>query len=554
MASFILGVVLLAAGIAIVVLRRKISDEYARGVAVGGAASVAVGLLAIFFSTTIHVQESEGGLVVRKIFGGPMSGGQIVATDSENGPQARVLPPGWHFWYWPWDYDLEHVPNIQIPSGSVGVVTARDGIPLPDGQVFADAWDDPKKMLDGHYFLTSGKGYAGPQLSVLPPANYRYNPRLFDIKIMPALTVKVGFIVVVKANAGKIYKAQDGESIELVNGVPMVPKGYRGIWNVALTPDMYYIHPDAMETIQVKATNRIYTYTSSNKLSQVDRPSDDNSIGVRTKDGFEFPVDVRVSVKITAENAPYAVARIGDPDSDDNKDGFDALEEIVILPAVRAIFRNSAEQRGALEYVASRSDIEKTSTEQFRSKLQEFKIETDGLFVADIGLSKTPEGKLLLATQTEKETANQEKDTWAAKRDAQIARAESVKAETEAEKEKDKVEAKVKIDISKDEAQAKIELATGEAESARKVIEAVGGFENYLTIKVAEMVVERWEGQIPEVLVTSGEGAGLDAAVLAKMIQEMIKQTKTEQAELPKSFPVRIWPKTEDDIPPAGKK
>jgi len=528
MIGFAFGVVVLVAGIVLVVGRRRIRPEQPLLVAAGGIFAMLAACVIVFLSTAIHVGEGEGGLVIRKIFGGPMQEGHIIAANGENGPQAEILPPGWHFWYWPWDYTLERVQNIEIPAGSVGVVTSKDGISLPEGQVFADLWDNPKQMLDGQIFLTTGKGYAGPQLTVLPPANYRYNTRLFTITIKPALTVKVGEVVVVKANAGKdINDADDNSEIEFVNGVPMVPKGYRGIWKTSLTPNMYYLHPDAYEIIIVKTTNRIYSYTDTSTLGIKDRPGDDNSIGVRTKDGFEFPVDVRVSVKVTAENAPYVVALLADPDADDNNDGFDTLEEIVILPAVRAIFRNSAEDRDALDYVASRSEIEQSSTDLFREKLKEFKVETDGLFVAGIGLSKTPEGKLLLLTQTEKEIAKQETETWAAKRDAQVSRAESVKAEAEADQEKDKVEAKVQIEIKTDEGEAEAKLAEGKAKAAIALIEAVGGFDNYLTLEVAKMLVEGWAsgGKVPEVIVLGGgEGGGLNAAVLAKMLQEMTKK------------------------------
>ena len=330
MLLFVIGFGALLLGSALIALRVTLMPTRTPQItALAGVAAIFIGCVSIFFSTAIHVQDGEGGLVVRKIFGGPMQEGHVIAANGENGPQAKVLPPGWHFWYWPWDYTLERVKNIDVPAGSLGVVTAKDGIPLPQGDVFADLWDNPKQMLDGENFMTSGNGYAGPQLTVLPPANYRFNPRLFTITIKPALTVKVGEVVVVKANAGKTYEEED---VELVNGIPIVPKGFRGIWKTSLTPNMYYMHPDAYEIIHVKTINRIYSYTGTSNLSGADRPKDDNSIGVRTKDGFEFPVDVRVSAKISAESAPYVVAILAHPDDDLNQDGFDTLEEIVILP------------------------------------------------------------------------------------------------------------------------------------------------------------------------------------------------------------------------------
>jgi hypothetical protein len=530
MLTFIIGLALLLVGVTLAVggpaIVKFVVGEAEQGFMsrVAGTICAIMGTVLIVVSTAIYVEDNQGGVVVRK-FGTGLSEGRIIAVNGEKGPQAKVLPPGWHFFYWPWLYDLEPVQNIEIPEGQVGVVVAKDGEPLPAGEVYAPAWEDVRLMLDAEVFLSGqtsdgkevGKGFRGPQLSVITPGQYRYNPRLFDITIQPCVTVNVGQVLIIKANAGKIY---EGEDIELVNGVPIVPNGYRGIWREALTPNQYYMHPDAYEKVFVRSTNRIYSYTGPNELSKSDRPQNDNSIGVRTIDGFEFPVDIRVSAKISAENAPYVVAQLADPDADVDNDGFDQLEEIVILPAVRAIFRNSAENRGALEYVASRSEIENSSTDLFKTKMMQFKIETDGLFVADIGLSKTSEGKQLLQTQTDKEVANQEQDTWSMKQKAAIARAASVRAEEEADQEKLKVAAEAQKEIKLNEGQAEAELAKGRAEAIRAEIEALGSAEAYVLMKLAEGGLEQWQGSVPEVVILGGEGK-VDTAVLSKMLQQM---------------------------------
>ena len=84
--------------------------------ALGGAA-VLVGLVLVLLSTAIFVSDDEGG-VVKVTFGADkLEPGHIVATSGEMGPQAEVLPPGWHFGYWPFVYELESVPIVQIPEG-----------------------------------------------------------------------------------------------------------------------------------------------------------------------------------------------------------------------------------------------------------------------------------------------------------------------------------------------------------------------------------------------------------------------------------------------------
>jgi regulator of protease activity HflC (stomatin/prohibitin superfamily) len=334
--------------------------------------------------------------------------------------------------------------------------------------------------------------------------------------------VEVGEVVVIKANAGQRY---EGEDVETVNGVPIVPRGYRGIWRTPLTPQLYYVHPKALVPTRVRTTNRIYSYTAKSTGMR------SNAIGVRSKDGFEFPVDVRVSVKINAENAPYCVALLKDPDSDPDRDGYDILEERVVLPSIRAIFRNSAEQRDALEYVNTRSEIEQAATGSFAQQLEAFRVDTDGVFVADIGLSSTDQGKKLLATQTDKEIAIREKETWQRKMEAEQERAKTVKAEEEANQEKLKAEARAQVDINKSLAEAAIVEAEGQKEVYLKKIEALDGVDNFVRIELAKLILDGLKNvDLPDVMVLSGADAGdgssaMDALV-ARMLQEQQKKNE----------------------------
>lgn len=524
MFSFVLGLIFGVIALAAFAISFNSNVKQEFGVIpriIGGVVSV-VAIVLIVLSTTLYVSADKAGIVAKK-FGRSLDQSAIVAVNGEKGPQAEVLTPGWHFFYWPWMYELSTVELMKIPQGQVGVVTAKDGEPLPAGEIYGREWESPNDMIDAVQFLTDG-GQKGPQLTVLPPGSYRYNPYLFDIETKPALDVEVGTVAVIKANAGDVAE----ETIEEVNGVPIVENGKRGIWHTALTPNQYYLHPNAYNVIIVQTTNRIYSYTSPSQLrNKSERPADDNAIHVRTKDGFEFPVDIRVSIKIDAEDAPYVVAMLGDPDADKDNDGFDKLEEVVVLPAVRAIFRNSAETRGAIEYVNTRSEIEKSSTQAFQDKLHEFRVDSDGIFVADIGLSKTEEGKTLLRTQTDKEVAKQEQETWLQKKEAEIARAESVRAAKEADVEADKVQAEVSIEIAKSEAKAAIEEATGRAEAATKEIEALGGYSNFILREVANNLTENGF-ELPEVLVI-GDGGQLDTAVLGKLIQNKPVKVDTNE-------------------------
>ena len=91
--------------------------------------------------------------------------------------------------------------EVLIPSGKVGVLTARDGTALRAGQAFADPFPAAMgyRMLDADVFLKNG-GQRGPQLTVLTPGKYRLNRYLWDVSERDAKETGAGFVGVVKSN------------------------------------------------------------------------------------------------------------------------------------------------------------------------------------------------------------------------------------------------------------------------------------------------------------------------------------------------------------------
>jgi regulator of protease activity HflC (stomatin/prohibitin superfamily) len=482
-----------------------LNGQKSLGVLIGSGALIGA-ILALTFSTAIYVNDDQGGIVARK-FGPDLAPNRVVAANGEKGPQANTLGPGWHFGYWPWIYDLQQVDNMTIPQGQVGVIVASDGKPLPGTEVFATAWESSEEMMDGDIFLGGGKGFRGPQLTVLTPGRYRFNPRLFTITAKPSLLVGVGEVAVIKANAGLHYKAQAGEELPIINGTALVPNGYQGIWKEALAPGAYNMHPDAYQVVKVQTTNRVYTYQHEQW-----------AIKVRSKDGFTFPVDVRVSVSVSATDAPYLVALLADPDKivkDDQEDeSLSILELKVILPLVRAIFRNVAESMNALQFVNSRTQVESTATDKMRLELQKYKLASEGVFIGNIDLDKSDAGKLLLATQTDREVAVNEQQTYAEKMRAEEARATFIKAEEEALQQRKLAEATYKVKVAEQEALAREAEAKGEASyikitasAKQEAYSAMAGAIGPQGVTQLEMLRLVSEGKIqitPHVMVSGG--------------------------------------------------
>lgn len=529
MMLFVLALMLLVTALVLFAAPVLVAGNRVLGL-MAATAAAALALVVIAFSTAIYVNDDQGGIVIRK-FGKDLPPNRVVAEDGEKGPQARMLGPGWHFGFWPWLYDLNQVPTVSIEQGTVGVVVALDGKPLSGTEVFAPEWESSEALLDGETFLKSGKGHRGPQLTVVTPGRYRFNPRLFTVTAKPALLIGVGEVAVIKANAGLRYVPKPGEDLPVINGTALVPRGHQGIWKDALAPGAYNLHPDAYQVVKVQTTNRIYTYQDKKW-----------AIKVRSKDGFTFPVDVRVSVSVSAAETPYLVALLANPDlmtkDEQEDDNLTVLEAKVILPLVRTIFRNVAETMNALQFVNSRTQVEATASTRMRDELKKYRLASEGVFIGNIDLDETEAGKQLLLTQTDREVAVNQQATFAEKKRAEEARATFIKAQEEAEQQRQLAQATYKVQVAEQEAKAREAEAKGEAsyititaEAKQKAYTSMAGAIGPEGVTMLELMKMVSEGKIqitPHVMVGGAGGATTDAlagTILGGMLPKVQVQT-----------------------------
>ena len=496
----------------------------------GALASLAVFLFlfGLVVGSSVSVGNDEVG-VISKRFGDELPTGHIVARNGERGPQARILGPGWHFGLLPFIYEVHTLPITTIEAGSVGVVSARDGLALPEGQTYAPAWSSLQDMLDAEKFLAN-KGYRGPQTTILTPGSYRFNPILFQVRSIPALQVPAGAVAVIKSNTGKMLTPEEvaQSKLTVVNGVPLVARDFRGIWAQALTPGAYYLNTEAYMPVMVKTTQRSYNY-SATTLRPNTAAARSPSIGsgnevmswavtVRTKDGFTFPVDVRLLCAVESKDAAYLVALLGNPDTvvkDEQEDEtLEVLEAKIVLPVIRAVMRNVAENLTALEFVNSRSEIEKTATKDITAELARYKLTCDGVYVGQIHLDVTKAGQELLATQTDKQVAENQRSLYEQQKLAQTARAELVKATETADQQKNLAAATFSVQVATQRANAAVESAKGDAKAqeilgqgraaAYKVMVETLGQNQVTQIELMKLAADGKVQIAPQVMVGSG--------------------------------------------------
>ena len=163
----------------------------------------------------VYVPEGCMAVVTAKT-GRPLPPGQILAEKGEKGVLREVLGEGRHFLD-PVNNEWKVVPATTIPLGSVGVVTSKVGKELPPGDILAP--DDLSK---------------GVWRRVLGPGTYRLNPEGYDIAVLSAVSIPIGYVGVVTSLAGE--PAPEGS---------FAGPGQKGVREQALQPGLYYVNPRA---------------------------------------------------------------------------------------------------------------------------------------------------------------------------------------------------------------------------------------------------------------------------------------------------------------------
>jgi len=405
---------------------------------------VFIGISGLLSRSFVVISPNGVGHMMRIYTGSGMESGQIVALPGQKGPQARILPPGFHFIFLVNVlYKVEEKGIINIPEGSYGLLVAKDGVPLRKGQYLADEWSDKqaRKMLDAIYFLSEGKGQKGPQLTVLKPGQYRINKYLFNVTIMPALDVKTGHVAVIRSNVKTLAKCPNPASMD--NGEagknlssPVVPKGCVGVWKEALAPGRYYLNQRAYVStiiptrVQTWSYQGGYTHRKINLIVEDDgtikqtvesfripvpKASADKAINVRVE-GWTFPVDMRVTVQVHPDDASKVVASVGT---------LRAVEDNIITPAIRDILRTIGGQPDikVLDFIEKREHI--TSLVE-KSIIKEGK--KAGVTIQEVRMGEPAIPPELLVARIRKQLAAQLQETY---KQEQQAQKERIKVERE---------------------------------------------------------------------------------------------------------------------------
>lgn len=141
-----------------------------------------VTLIILFFITInilgiVHIGEQQVGVVIKRFARTSLPPGELIALNGEAGYQADTLPPGLHFGFWIWQYQVQRVSMVVVPQGELALIVARTGAAIPPERILGRVVPCDH-FQDARAFLTNG-GEKGRQLGVITAGSYRINPALF---------------------------------------------------------------------------------------------------------------------------------------------------------------------------------------------------------------------------------------------------------------------------------------------------------------------------------------------------------------------------------------
>jgi regulator of protease activity HflC (stomatin/prohibitin superfamily) len=428
----------------------------------------------------------------------------------------------------------------------IGVVTTFEGTPTTSGEMASriGGFDDVATMEQGgadesklieailtsknaghnsyqdfQLFLDLG-GKIGLQHDPLVYGAYNLNPFLVAVEIKPMLVVQQGQVAVVKAFIGLPTEDKSGSDFKFGS---LVRAGHRGIWQEPLRTGTYALNPRIYDALIVPTYILTLNWaTATSKAHDLDTAL--SQIHGKSKEGFDFSIDLQVQIHVPDTRAPRVISMVGTMAN---------LVNEVLQPAVGNHFRNTLQSMLAVEFIESRQKVQGDASAYITLHLQRYEVEVKGVYIQDVVLPAA-----LVEVLNKREIAAQQVKTYDQEKKAQDMRVETEKSRGFADAQHDLAASAVDVDVKRNNAMARKAEADGEATYLQQVgtakgaeVRAIGlakaeGFEaqrkaigelQTMVVNVATVLADKGARFMPEILVTGGGGGGLDG-LLAQLM------------------------------------
>lgn len=400
--------------------------------------------------------------------GHPLPTGHILATKVEcdnfqdatmflenggqKGRQTKILPAGtYRLNTFAFTITLHEITIIR--ENMVGIVTALDGQPIRKGQIAGEPIEGHNNFQDVDTFLANG-GCRGLQPTVMLAGSYFINPWAIQIEEIPMTDVPIGHVGVVISYIGEDGKDLTGEQFKHGN---IVEKGYKGVWMEPIGPGKYPVNTFTMKVELVPTTNLVLNWANArSEAHNLDKNL--STITVRSKDGFQFNLDVAQIIHVPSTEAPKVIARFGNMNN---------LVSQVLEPTIGNYFRNSAQDSDVISFLSTRKERQMSAKEHIREVLDEYNVNAVDTLIGDIS---PPEA--LMKTLTDRKIAQEEEKTYETQKMAQERRQGMEKETAIADMQREIVKASQSVEIAQRTADATVKKAEGDAASLKLQVNA----------------------------------------------------------------------------------
>jgi uncharacterized membrane protein YqiK len=415
----------------------------------------------------------------------------------------------------------EHLTLERIEPDMVGIVTTLDGQAIEAGEIAGPAIAEHDNFQNAQAFLDGG-GRRGLQEQILLSGTWNLNPWFAQVEQTPMVQIPIGCVGVVISFVGGAHV--DVSGVEFKHG-DLVNTGHKGVWVTPLYPGKHPINTRVMKVELVPTTNIVLNWASRTEAHHYDEKL--SSITVRSKDGFAFNLDVAQIIHVGALDAPKVISRVGSMQN---------LVDHVLQPIVGNYFRNSAQGYTVLDFLSARSQRQIEAAEHIRKAIGAYDVQAIDTLIGDINPPVE-----LMATQTSRKIAEEQRKMFEAQEMAQKQRQQLVRQTAIADIQQQVVGAEQGVNIAELKANAGVKEATGAAEATRlralgdsEAIRATGkakaeayragvealGAQGYTVMQLMQIVGDRNVRIVPDVAVTGQNGnTGLVDGLLGVMLR-----------------------------------
>ena len=445
--------------------------------------------------------------------------GKIVALNGEAGIQADTLAPGLHWCIWLWQYEVSLVRFITIEEGTIGIVEAKDGIPLPAGRVLAKKVNCDS-FQSARAFLTNG-GERGPQITVIPPGTYRINTALFTIRSHGVLDIPDNQVGIVTTKEGTPLPTGEiaGREVQGHNSFQDAQAfinagGFKGLQEQVILAGRYFINPlfakvelKDMTSVPIANVGVVIAYVGAEGKDVTGEAFKHGNLVTRGQKGvWVDPLDPGkyainpYTHKVECVPTANVVLNWANNKSESHKlderlstitvrssDGFtfnlDVAQIVhiprneapkviarfgnmmnlvtqVLEPTIGNYFRNAAQTSDVIDFLKKRSERQNEAKTAIANALKDYNVNSVDTLIGDI---VPPEA--LMTTLTDRKIAEQQQITFGTQKLAEETRKELEQARAIANTQAKVVDSERKVAIAKFEADAAVNNASGVAQS-----------------------------------------------------------------------------------------